>query len=120
MEIQELKRTIIEMKKCTKGIQQKIGLTGERISKLEDRDYVIQRTERIKNKEKKNEQNFREMCNTIKEANTCNDSTKRRGTREGPENIFKELMAKNFPNVIYNTHTHIHTHTHTPKKLNER
>ena len=54
MEIQELKRTIIEMKKCTKGIQQKIGLTGERISKLEDRDYVIQRTERIKNKEKKN------------------------------------------------------------------
>lgn len=52
------------------------------------------------------------MCNTIKEANTCNESTKRRGTREGPENIFKELMAKNFPNVIYN----IHTHTHTPPR----
>ena len=57
------------------------------------------------------------MYSTIKEANTCNGSTKRRGTREGSENISRELTARNFPNVFYSTHTH--THTHTPKKLSE-
>lgn len=57
------------------------------------------------------------MCSTSKEANTCNGNTKRRGTREGSENISKELTVRNFPNVFYSTHTH--TQTHTPKKLNE-
>lgn len=46
------------------------------------------------------------MYSTIKEASTCNGSTKRRGTREGSENISRELTARNFPNVFYSTHTH--------------
>lgn len=37
--------------------------------------------------EKKNEQSLTEMYSTVKEANMCNGSTRRRGAREGPENI---------------------------------
>lgn len=33
-EIQELERSITEMKKCTKGIPQNTGMAEERISKL--------------------------------------------------------------------------------------
>ena len=70
MEIQELKSMTIKMKNSLQGLSSRCELAEERINELEDRLIeIMQYKEQRKKRQKKNEQNLREMWGTFKHTN---------------------------------------------------
>ena len=82
-------------------ISSRLNETEERISELEDRGVEITAAEQKKEKRmKRNEDSLRDLCDNIKHANIRIIGISEGGEREkGPEKIFEEILAENFPNL---------------------
>ena len=96
----ELKNTITEMKNKQDGINSRLNEAEERISEPEDR-IVITTTEQKKEKRmKRNENSLRDLWDDIKCTNIHIIGAPEGEEREkGPEEIFQEIIAENFPNL---------------------
>ena len=96
----ELKNTITEMKNKQDGINSRLKEAEERISEPEDR-IVITTTEQKKEKRmKRNENSLRDLWDNIKRNNIHIIGVPEGEEREkGPEEIFQEIIAENFPNL---------------------
>ena len=97
----EMNNTITEMKNTLEGINSRITEAEEWISDLEDRMVEITATEQNKEKRmKRNEDSLRDLWDNIKHTNIRIIGVPEGEDREkGPEKIFEEITAENFPNM---------------------
>ena len=87
-----------EMKNTLKSIKCRITEAEERVSELKDRVVEITAMEQNKEKRmKRNEDSLRDLYM----------SPRRRREKKGPEKIFEEIIAKNFPNMGNETFTQV-------------
>ena len=93
--------TIIEMKNTLEGINSRITEAEEQISDLEDRMVELSAAEQNKEKRmKRNEDSLRDLWDNIKRNNIHIVGVPEGEEREkGPQKIFKEIIAENFPNM---------------------
>ena len=94
-----MKNTITEMKNTLEGMNSRLDDTEVWISELEDR--VVKITEAEQKKEKKrNEDSLRDLWDNIKHTNIHVVWVPEGEEREkGTENIIKDIIAENFPNL---------------------
>ena len=95
-----MSNTITEMKNTLEGTSSRVTEAEEWISDLEDRMVEITAVEKNKEKRmKRNEDSLRDLWDNIKHTNIhiirVPDGEER---QKGPEKIFEEVNAKNFPN----------------------
>ena len=94
----------------------------EQISDLEDRVVEITATEQNKEKRKKrNEDSLRDIWNNIK----CNNIyiigvPEGEEKEKGPEKIFEDIIADNFPNMRKETLTQVQEVQRVPYRINPR
>ena len=96
-----MKNTITKMENTLEGINSRITEAEERINDLKDRMVEITAAEQnIEKRMKRNEDSLRDIWDNIKCINICMIWVPRRREREkGPEKIFEEIIAENFPNM---------------------
>ena len=84
-----------------KALTSKMSNAEEQISDLENRIMeVIQSRQQTEKQMKKHESNIRDLWDNIKWANLCIIGIlEGEGKDKRIENIFEEIMAKNFPNL---------------------
>ena len=118
---QILNNTITAMKNALEGINRK-SEAEERISELEDRLGEIAAAKQNKEKRmKRNEDSLRDFWDNIKCTNICIIGVPEGEEREkGPEKIFKEIIAKNFPNMGKETPTQGKEVQRVPYRINPR
>ena len=100
-DLEELKNKQTEMNNTLEGIHIRITGAGEQINDLEDRMVEITAKEQnIENTMKRNEDNLRNLWDNITCMNICIIGVPGGEERQkGPEKIFEEIRADNFPNV---------------------
>ena len=100
------------MKYRLEGINSSITEAEEWKSELEDRMVEITATEYNKEKRmKRNEDSLRVLWDNIKHINICIIRVPEGEEREkGPEKIFEEIIAENFPNLGKETVTKSRKH----------
>ena len=98
-DLQELKNKQTEVNNALEGIDSRTTEAEERISDLEDRMVDITAAEQnMEERMKRNEDSLRDLWD-IKHTSICNIGVPEGEKREkGPEKIFKEIIAENFPN----------------------
>ena len=70
---------------------------------------------------KRNEDCLRDLWHNIKCSNICIVGDSEREEREkGPEKIFDEIIAENFPNMVKKTVTQVHEAQKVPGKINAK
>ena len=96
-----MNNTITEIKNTLQGINSKITEAEEQISELEDIVVEITATKQSKEKRRqRNEDSFRSLWDNIKCTNIWIIGVQERDEKEkGPENIFEDIIAENFPNM---------------------
>ena len=96
-----MKNTVTEMKNTPEGINSRITETEEWISDLEGRMLEFTAAEQNKEKRmKRNEDSLRDLWDNI-ECNNIHIIVVPEGEEreKGPEKVFEEIIAENFPNV---------------------
>ena len=94
----ELKNKQTEMNNTLEGIQSRITEAEARINDLEDRMVEITAAEQnIEKRMKRNKDSIRNLWNNIHQYSHYRCPRSRR--QKGPEKIFEEIIAKNFPNM---------------------
>ena len=91
---------ITEIKNTLEGISSRITEAEEWICDLEDR--IVESTATEKNKEKimkRNEDSLRDFWDNIKCNNIRIIGVPEEERDKGPEKIFEEIIAENFPNM---------------------
>ena len=98
------------MKNTLEGINSRINEAEEQISELEDRVVEITATEQNKEKRMKgNGDSLRDLWDKTKHTNIIIIGVSEGEERgKGPEKIFEEIIAKNFPNTRKETVTQLH------------
>ena len=84
------------MTNTLEGINDRITEAEEWISELENRMVEITASEQ---NIEKNEDSLRDLWDNIKHTNISHYRGPRRRREKGPEEIFVEIIAKNFPNM---------------------
>ena len=104
------------MKNTLERINSRINEAEEQTSELEDRMVEITAVEQNKeNRMKRNKDSLRDLWGNIKCTNTCNIEVPEGEDRDnGPEKIFDEIIAENFPNMGQETGTQVHKTTESP------
>ena len=93
-----MKNTITEMKNILEGITSRINEAEEWISELEDTVVEITGVEQNKQKRmKRNVDSLRDLRDNIKLTNICLIGVAEGEEEKGPETIFEEIIAENFP-----------------------
>ena len=95
-----MNNSIVEIKNTLEGMNSRLSDTEERISDLEDRIMEITQPEQQKEKQiLKNGSNLRDLWENIKHTNIrIIEVPEGKGREKGIENVFDEIMAKNFQN----------------------
>ena len=93
-----MKNTMNEIKNSLEGINSRITEAEERISDLQDK--IVEITTAEQNKQKRIEENLRDLWDNIKHTNiriigVPEGEEKKKGT----EKIFEEIIVENFPNM---------------------
>ena len=116
-----MNNTITEMKNTLEGIN-KINEAEERISELKDRMVEITAVDKNKEKRvKRNKDSLRELWDNIKHTNIHIIGVPEGEEREkGPEKIFEEIVAENFPNMGKETVTQVQEAQRVPGSINPR
>ena len=109
------------MKNTLEGIN-KINEAEERISELKDRMVEITAVDKNKEKRvKRNKDSLRELWDNIKHTNIHIIGVPEGEEREkGPEKIFEEIVAENFPNMGKETVTQVQEAQRVPGSINPR
>ena len=117
-----MNNTITEIKNTLEGINTRITEAEEWISDLEDRLVEITATEQNKEKRKKrNEDSLRDFWDNIKCTKIHILGVPEGEEREkGPEKIFEEVIAENFPNMGKETVTQVQEAQRVPGRINPR
>ena len=112
----QLKNVTVEMKKSWQGINSKSEDTEEWTSNQENRIVEVTQLEDQKEKIKKNEDSIRDLWDHIKRTNIRILGVPEGEEREkGTENLFEEIMAENFPNLVQETDIQVQE-TQSPKQ----
>ena len=100
-DLQKLKKKQTEMKNTLEGINSRITETEEQINDLEDRMVEITaREQNIEKRMKRNEDSLRGLWDNINCTNIHIIGVPEGEERKkGPEKIFEEVIAENFPNM---------------------
>uniref|UniRef100_A0A9L0TR74 L1 transposable element RRM domain-containing protein n=1 Tax=Equus caballus TaxID=9796 RepID=A0A9L0TR74_HORSE len=107
------------MKNSLAGLNSRLDDTDEWISKLDESLKEITQAEQIKEKRiKKNENTLRELWDNIKHTNICIIGGKEK--KKGAENLFKEIMAENFPNLVREMDLQVTEANRSPNFINAR
>nr|KAF6489855.1 hypothetical protein HJG59_010257 [Molossus molossus] len=101
---EEMKNDISEMKNTLEGLKSRVGEAEDRISELEDRLEEINQSENQSEKKKtikKQEDSLRELWDNWKRNNIrIIGVPEEEESKRGLENIFKEIVTENFPNLV--------------------
>ena len=121
-DLQELKKKQTEMKNTLEGINIRITETEEQINDLEDRMVEIIATEQnIEKRMKRNEDSLRDLWDNITHTNTHIIGVPEGEEREkGPEKIFEEIIAENFPNMGKEIVNQVQEAQRVPGRINPR
>ena len=122
-DLEELKNEQTKMNNALEGINSRITEAEEWINDLEDRMVEITAVEqnREKRMKKKNEDSLRNLWDNIKTTNICIIGVPKGEEREkGPEKIFEEIIAENFPNVGKEIVNQIQEAQEVPGRINSR
>ena len=89
------------MNNTVQGMNSRITEAEEQLNDLEDRMVEVTGTEQnIEKRMKRNEDSLRDLWDNIKCTNICIIGVPEgKGREKGPEKIFEEIRAENFPNV---------------------
>ena len=99
-DLQELKNRQTEMNNTPEGITSGVSEAEEQINDLEHRMVEITATEQnIEKRMKRNEVSLRDLWDNIKCFNICIIEVPEEERQKGPEKIFEEIIAENFPNM---------------------
>nr|KAF6480877.1 hypothetical protein HJG59_010671 [Molossus molossus] len=98
----EMKNDIAEIKNTLEGLTSRVEEAEDRISKLEDRVENINQSENQKEKTiRQQEDSLRELWDNWKRNNILIIGVpKEEDNGQGLENIFKEIVTENFPNLV--------------------
>ena len=116
----EMNNTVTEMKNTLEGINTRITEAEEWISDLEDRMVDFTAMEQNKEKRmKRNEDSLRDLWDSIKRTNIIGvpEGEER---EKGPEKIFEEIIAENFPNMGKERATQVQEAQRVPYRINPR
>uniref|UniRef100_A0A8D1MX52 L1 transposable element RRM domain-containing protein n=1 Tax=Sus scrofa TaxID=9823 RepID=A0A8D1MX52_PIG len=120
---EEMQNTITEIKNSLEAANSRIQEEEERISKVEG-NRLVEITDAEQKREKRlktNEESLRELWDNVKYTNICIIGMLEGEEREkGTENIFQEIIAKNFPNMEKEPLTQIQQAQRVPYKINPR
>ena len=98
-DLEELKNKQTEMNNILEGIHRRITEAEEWINDLEGRMVEITASEQnIEKRMKRNEHSLWDLWDNIKHTNICIIGVPE-GEQKGPEKIFEEIIAENFPNM---------------------
>ena len=116
---EKLENSFAEIQTELKAIKSRMNNAEERNSDMEDKiKEITQSGQQTENQMKKYESNIRDLWDTIKWANLCIIGIPEGKEKErGIENIFEEIMAKNFPN-LKDTDIKTQEAQRAPNKLN--
>ena len=121
-DLQELKNKQTEMNNTLEGINSRITEAEEWINDLEDRMVEITATEQnIEKRMKRNEDSLRDLWDNIKCTNIHIIGVPEGEEREkGPEKIFEEIIAENFPNMGKEIVNQVQEAQRVPGRINPR
>ena len=121
-DLQELKNKETEMNNILEGINSRITEAEEQINDLENRMVEITATEQnIEKRMKRNEDSLRDLWDNIKCINICVIGVPEGEEREkGPEKIFEEIIAENFPNMGKEIVNQVQEAQRVPGRINPR
>ena len=121
-DLKELKNKQAELNNTLGGIHSRKTDAEERINDLEDRMVEITATEQnIEKRMKRNEDSLRDLWDNIKHMNICVIGVPEGEEREnGPEKIFEEIIAENFPNVGKEIVNQVQEAQRVPGRINPR
>nr|KAF6387341.1 hypothetical protein mMyoMyo1_007850 [Myotis myotis] len=122
----EIKNDITQIKNTLEGIHNRLGEAEDQISELEDRIENITQSEnqkeekQLKQKQKQEDKNKkRELRDNMKHNNIRIASVPEEAEREKViKNLFEEIMAENFPNLVKENVTQVQEAQRTPYKKN--
>ena len=115
----EVNNTINEMKNTLERINNRITEAEERISELEDK--MVEITAKEQNKEKRIEDNFRDLWDNTKLANIrIIGVPEEEEKKKGSEKIFEEIIVENFPNMEKEIVTQVQEAQRIPYRINPR
>uniref|UniRef100_A0A9L0RFZ9 L1 transposable element RRM domain-containing protein n=1 Tax=Equus caballus TaxID=9796 RepID=A0A9L0RFZ9_HORSE len=121
-EILEMKNTIEEIKKNLDALNSRADNMEERISNLEDGNIeLLQAEEEREARLKRNEETLRELSDKIRRCNVRIIGIPEGEEKEkGAENLFKEIMAENFPNLVREMDLQVTEANRSPNFINAR
>ena len=110
------------MNKTLEGINSRITEAEEWVSDQEDKMVeIIATKQNIEKRMKKNEDNLRDLWDNIKCTNIHIIGVPEGEEQEkGPEKIFAEIVAENFPNIGKETVTQVQEAKESPRQINPR
>ena len=121
-DLEELKNKQAEMNNTLEGINSRTIEAKEWINDLEDRMVEITATEQhIENRVKRNEDSLRDLWDNIQCTNIRIRGVAEGKEREkGPEKIFEETIAENFPNTGMEIVNQVQKPQGVPRRINPR
>uniref|UniRef100_A0A9L0R4E8 LINE-1 retrotransposable element ORF1 protein n=1 Tax=Equus caballus TaxID=9796 RepID=A0A9L0R4E8_HORSE len=117
-----MKNTMEEIKKNLDSLNSRVDNTEERISNLEDKNIeMLQTEEENELRLKRNEETLQELSGSIRRCNIRIIGIPEGEEKEkGAESLFKEIMAKNFPNLGREMELHVTEANKSPNFINVR
>ena len=105
----EIKNAISEIKNPLEGINSRLDEAEDWISDLEDNAEKNTQAEQQKEKRiLKNEASLRNLWDNIKYNNVCiMGISEEEESEQGIENLFEEIMTKDFPNLVKEKYTQV-------------
>ena len=118
-----MNNVITEIKSTLEGTNSRITEAEDRISEVEDRMMEINEAERKKEKNKRNEDNFKDLWNSVKCPNiqiigVPEEEDMRR--EKGHEKILQETIIENFPKMGKEVATQVQESQSVPNRINPR
>lgn len=120
IEFLEIKNSIEEIKNEITSLGSRVDQMEERISDIEDRNLEITQMEEERDlRLKRNERTLQELSDSIRKSNIRIMGIPEGEEREkGTENIFKQIVDENFPNLWTELDPRIQEANRTPNYLN--
>ena len=118
-DLEELKNKQTEMHNTLEGIHSRIPEADALKNDLEDTMVEITASEQnIEKRRKRNEHSLWDLWDHIKHTNICIIGVTE-GEEKGPEKIFEEIIAENFPNMGKETVNQVQG-AQSPRQVNPR